>query len=153
MPKNLCSTCSRKLQNAYSFVLQAQETNKKLLHCSTTSVTEFEQGTAVGKYLDCLLESPIDIPSNTVEYMHIKLEPFNTEESLFDSFPLSDEINDNFEEDELEMGAVKMMYNNVDTNVNSNSKPWNIYTKEESLVTESSIHFLGNPKHEEKGMS
>ncbi|XP_017477664.1 PREDICTED: zinc finger protein 850-like isoform X1 [Rhagoletis zephyria] len=63
LPQHICGGCSRKLKNAYAFVVQAQIANKKhfaSLYIENISANvEKELG---GNHNDCLLEAPIDIP-------------------------------------------------------------------------------------------
>lgn len=79
LPQQICEGCSHQLKNAYSFVLQAQATNEKLqANLYIENVKTFTATVVSDKQNDCLLESPIDIPSEQTE---IKKETeFNDEQ-------------------------------------------------------------------------
>lgn len=68
LPQHICGECSRKLKNAYSFVLQVQAANKKLqASLYIENAKTFTAKKLPDKQNDCLLESPIDIPIRKTE--------------------------------------------------------------------------------------
>ncbi|XP_067647577.1 zinc finger protein Xfin-like [Eurosta solidaginis] len=94
LPQQICGSCSRKLKNTYSFILQAQVANRKLF----ASLYIGKAGCSSAKDLpnksnDCLLEAPIDIPMLQAD---IKKENLNIDDEAkqgeFDDYKKSADV-------------------------------------------------------------